>query len=141
MTGAASPLHRNADWHRAKSSGPMRKIASQLCGVGQTSVSMCVAEDARRGGALRSSAPGGIEKKGPMVVKMKDVAPDNGSLYDFLRKRIADIQKSGRAIPRTNLLKYILQMALTGRGFRMSSISFSGGRWRRLDLSTAGSGD
>ena len=102
-----SPLRRGAAWVRGNSSGPTRKIVSQLFGVGQTAASSCVAEASGSGGVLRSSAPGGSKKKVPMGIKMKDATPEDGSLYDVLQRRISDIRKEGRANTRRNLLKYI----------------------------------
>ena len=70
------PLNRGADWSGANSIGPIRRIATQLRGVGKSAVSWRVAEASRSGGSLRSSAAGGRKEKGPMVIKMKDVAPE-----------------------------------------------------------------
>ena len=67
---------------------------------------------------------------------MKDVAPEDGSLYDVSQRRIGDIRNAGRANTCSNLLKYILQTTVMGRVFRLSALSFSGGSWRRWDLST-----
>ena len=60
-----SPLRRNADWFRPNPGGPLRRIVSQLCGVGQTAVSRCLSEAPRSGGVLRPSAPGGRKKERP----------------------------------------------------------------------------
>ena len=136
-----SPLHRNADWFRANPGGPLRKMVSQLCGVGQTAVSRCLSEASKSGGVLRSSAPGGRKKKDPMEIKMKDVAPDGESLYDVLQKRIAYIHKEGRANTRRNLLKFITEdpdgpglPAVCPRVFRrkLAQMGFTHSRKRKL---------
>ena len=88
-----SPLRRNAGWFRASPGGPLRKIVSQLCGVGETDVSRSPSEASKSGGVLRPPAPGGRKKKDPMEIKTKDVAPEGESLYDVLQKRIAQIHK------------------------------------------------
>ena len=109
LKNTESPLLRESDFFRESPIGPIRKIASQLCRVGQISVSICFEAAPRSGGAIRSSAPGAGKKQDLMGVKMKDVAPEDGSLGDVSQRRIADIRMSGRANTRANLLKYITE--------------------------------
>ena len=90
-----SPLLRNAHWLRENPSGPMRKIVSQLCGVGNATVSNCISGGSKSGGVLRYSAPFGGKKKGPIGVKMKKrragerVAPRR---LAAARRRIAQVR-------------------------------------------------
>ena len=109
LASEASPLLKNAEWFRANRSGPMGKIVSQLCGVGQTTVSNCIAEASKSGGVLRSSATCGGEKKDPREVKMKNQEPESGPLFGLLQRRIADVHKSGMVNTRSNLPKYVTE--------------------------------
>ena len=49
------------------------------------------------------------KKKDRMEIMAKNVEPANGSLYDVLQRRIADVRKSGMVNTCGNLLRYVTE--------------------------------
>ena len=80
---------------------PVRKIVSQLCGVGKTTVSKCISGASKSGGSIRSVVTRG-RKEMHDGCKDKNQEPDIGSLFGRLQGRIADVRKSGMGNARSN---------------------------------------
>ena len=57
------PPVQNQEWFAANHDGPIRKIVSELCGVGCTEVGKYIKEHVEGGGVLRSALPRGPVKK------------------------------------------------------------------------------
>ena len=101
------PLAKNQDWYDAIPEGPLRKIASELCGVGRAAVRKYLKEHREGGGVLRSALPRGPVKKGPREVALKSKMPECETLYDCIVGRISSVRRSGRVNTARNLIRYL----------------------------------
>ena len=101
------PLVRNQDWFDANPDGPIRKIVSELGGVGRTAVGKYLKEHMEGGGVLRSALPRGPVKKDPLEAALQSEMPEGETLYDCILGRISAVHRSGRANTARNLLRYL----------------------------------
>ena len=76
------PLVKNQYWSDANPDGPLRKIVSELCGVGRAAVGKYLKEHRGGGGVLRSALPRGPVKKRPA---RSGHAIQNAGGRDFVR--------------------------------------------------------
>ena len=59
ISDEGGPLVKNREWFAANPDGPIRKVVSELCGVGRTAVGEYIKEHMEGGGVPRSGFPRG----------------------------------------------------------------------------------
>ena len=98
------PIRGNEDWFMENQSSPIRNIAAQLCGISHKTLGKYWGEMQAIGGALTSARPRGPGKKNVEDLAIRGFKPGWGSLYDVVRRRMADVRARGMVNSPENLL-------------------------------------
>ena len=106
-----APIARNEEWFGKNRNSPIREIAAQLLGLSSSTVGNYWKEMQGGRGVLTSAKPRGPAKKSASDLAIRGYKPEEGSLYDLIKGRMADVHASGQVNTSRNLLRWATEDA------------------------------
>ena len=89
---------REAEWFAKSRGGPIREITALLSGLSSTNVGKYWVEKQDIGGVLTSAKSRGPARKSAEDMDIKWCMPEEGSLYDLIKGRMAAAHESGKLV-------------------------------------------
>ena len=100
------PVTRNAEWFAKNRHGPIRGITAHLLGLSSTNVGNYWEEMQDSGGVLTSAKPRWPARKSAEDLAIKGYKPEEGSIYDLIKGRMAAVRESGKVNTSRNLPRW-----------------------------------
>ena len=103
---SAHPVTRGEEWFAKNRDGPIREITAHLLGLSSTTVGEYWEGMHDSGGVLTSAKPRGSAGKSAEDLAINGYMPEEGSLYDLIKGRMAAAHESGEVSKSRNLPRW-----------------------------------